>query len=61
MSLKGLRERCQGFSYPLLKCLDDKEVEHTIKEVHKRACGTHIKGQVFANKITKAGYLLANT
>ncbi|RDX80109.1 hypothetical protein CR513_39361, partial [Mucuna pruriens] len=46
----------QGFSYPLLKCLGEDEVEHTIREVHKGACGTHIKGRALVGKITQAGF-----
>ncbi|RDY03003.1 hypothetical protein CR513_13465, partial [Mucuna pruriens] len=46
----------QGFSYPLLKCLGEKEAQHAIKEIHEGVCGTHIGGRALTSKITRAGY-----
>ncbi|RDX98498.1 Tf2-6, partial [Mucuna pruriens] len=46
----------RGFSSPLLKCVDPKEAEYVIKEVHEGVCGTHIGGRALARKIARAGY-----
>ncbi|RDX64032.1 hypothetical protein CR513_57462, partial [Mucuna pruriens] len=62
--LRNLEEKRQiaqqlykkGFSYPLLRCLDPKEVKYTMKEVHGGVCGTHIGGRALANKIARVIY-----
>ncbi|RDY09020.1 Retrovirus-related Pol polyprotein, partial [Mucuna pruriens] len=47
----------RGFSFPLLKCLEEEESSYVIKEVHEGVCGTHIGGRALASKIARAGYL----
>jgi len=40
----------------LLKCVDAKEAELILKEVHERTFGTHMNGHSMARKILRAGY-----
>ncbi|RDY02645.1 hypothetical protein CR513_13867, partial [Mucuna pruriens] len=46
----------RGFSFPLLRCLEDEESAYVIKEVHEGVCGTHIGGRALASKIARASY-----
>ncbi|RDX72937.1 hypothetical protein CR513_47519, partial [Mucuna pruriens] len=46
----------RGFSYPLLRCLGEAEVERAVKEIHEGACGRHIGGRALANKIARVGF-----
>ncbi|RDY01230.1 Tf2-9, partial [Mucuna pruriens] len=46
----------RGFSFPLLRCLEEEESAYVIKEVHEGICGTHIGGRASASKIARAGY-----
>ncbi|RDX64827.1 Tf2-9, partial [Mucuna pruriens] len=46
----------RGFSFPLLRCLDEEESLYVHKEIHEGICGTHIGGRTLASKIAKAGY-----
>ncbi|RDX90524.1 hypothetical protein CR513_27595, partial [Mucuna pruriens] len=46
----------RGFSYPLLRCVDNDEALYVIQEVHEGICGTHIRGRALAGKIARAGY-----
>ncbi|RDX65340.1 hypothetical protein CR513_56007, partial [Mucuna pruriens] len=45
----------QGFSFPLLRCVEGKESWNVIKEVHEGVCSTHIGGRALARKIARAG------
>jgi len=40
----------------LLQCLDAKEANHMIEEVHEGSFGTHANGHAMARKILTAGY-----
>ncbi|XP_070032719.1 uncharacterized protein [Nicotiana tomentosiformis] len=40
----------------LLRCVDAKEAEKIMNEVHSGVCGPHINGYVLAKKILRAGY-----
>ena len=40
----------------LLRCMDAKEEDHMIKEVHEGSFGTHANGHAMARKILRAGY-----
>nr|XP_009620992.1 uncharacterized protein LOC104112702 [Nicotiana tomentosiformis] len=42
----------------LLRCVDAKEAEKIMNEVHSGVCGPHMNGYVLANKILRAGYYL---
>ncbi|RDX96131.1 Retrovirus-related Pol polyprotein, partial [Mucuna pruriens] len=46
----------RGFSFPLLRCLEEEESSYVLKEVHEGAYGTHIGGRALASKIARAGY-----
>ncbi|XP_070041356.1 uncharacterized protein [Nicotiana tomentosiformis] len=40
----------------LLRCVDAKEAEMIMNEVHSGVCGPHMNGYVLAKKILRAGY-----
>jgi len=40
----------------LLRCVDAKEAELILKEIHEGAFGTHMNGHSMARKILRAGY-----
>nr|XP_033516718.1 uncharacterized protein LOC117281044 [Nicotiana tomentosiformis] len=40
----------------LLRCVDAKEAEKIINEVHSGVCGPHTNGYILAKKILRAGY-----
>ncbi|RDX96111.1 Retrovirus-related Pol polyprotein from transposon 17.6, partial [Mucuna pruriens] len=46
----------RGFSFPLLRCLEEEESSYVLKEVREGACSTHIGGRALASKIARAGY-----
>ncbi|RDY00615.1 Gypsy retrotransposon integrase-like protein 1, partial [Mucuna pruriens] len=46
----------RGFSFPLLRFLEENESAYVIGEVHEGVCGTHIGGRALASKIARAGY-----
>ncbi|RDX60859.1 Gypsy retrotransposon integrase-like protein 1, partial [Mucuna pruriens] len=46
----------RGFSFPLLRCLENEESAYVIREVHEGVCGTHIGGRALASKIARTGY-----
>ncbi|RDX72392.1 Gypsy retrotransposon integrase-like protein 1, partial [Mucuna pruriens] len=46
----------RGFSFPLLRCLDEEDSPYVLREVHEGICGTHIGGRALASKIARAGY-----
>ncbi|RDX70518.1 hypothetical protein CR513_50231, partial [Mucuna pruriens] len=46
----------QGFSFLLLRCVDEDEATYVIREVHEGVCGTHIGGRTLTRKIAKVGY-----
>ncbi|RDX68267.1 hypothetical protein CR513_52758, partial [Mucuna pruriens] len=46
----------RGFSFLLLRCVDEDGSEYIISEVHEGVCGTHIGGRALASKIAKADY-----
>ncbi|XP_072052252.1 uncharacterized protein [Arachis hypogaea] len=51
--IAGLR---QGYSRPLLKCLDRSEAELAIAEVHEGIYGMHSVARSLAQKILRAGF-----
>jgi len=40
----------------LLRCVDTREVEQMLVEVHEGSFGTHANGHAMARKILRAGY-----
>ena len=41
----------------LLRCVDAREVNHMIEEVHEGSFGTHANGHAMARKILRAGVI----
>ena len=46
----------RGFSTPLLKCVDHKEGNYIVREIHERVCGNHAGGQSLAHKALRQVY-----
>ena len=46
----------RGFSMPYLKCIDEKEVEYILKEIHERVCGDHASPRSLVSKVIRTGY-----
>ncbi|RDY04062.1 rnhA, partial [Mucuna pruriens] len=46
----------RGFSFPLLRCLEDEESAYVIREMHEGVCGTHIGRRALVSKIARASY-----
>ena len=46
----------RGFNQPLLKCVDGKECEYILSEVHEGICGNHSGGGSLAMKILRQGF-----
>ena len=46
----------KSFDLTLLRCVDAKEGEQIMKEIHEGECGPHINGHLLARKIMRLGY-----
>ncbi|KAI5313860.1 hypothetical protein L3X38_043036 [Prunus dulcis] len=46
----------KSFSGPYLRCLDPREVEWVLREIHQRTCGNHKGGGSLAHKALTQGY-----
>ena len=46
----------RGFSTPLLKCVDLKEGNYILWEIHEWVCGNNIEGHSLAHKALRQGY-----
>lgn len=46
----------RGYSLPLLMCLDSREADYVMREVHEGVCGNHSGGRSMAAKIIRQGY-----
>jgi len=44
------------FSKPVLKCVTRQQAEHVMKEILKGICGSHVRGRVQSQKVSRAGY-----
>ena len=40
----------------LLLCLDRDSANRSMREVHAKVCGPHMRGHMLARKITRTGY-----
>ena len=40
----------RGFSTPILKCVESKDTNYVLREVHEGICGNHIKAKSLAAK-----------
>lgn len=47
--------RC-NFSSPLLKCLDETQVEYFLAELHHGICGVHSGGRCIVTRVLRVGY-----
>ncbi|MCI28117.1 hypothetical protein A2U01_0049317, partial [Trifolium medium] len=46
----------RGFSIPLLKCVDEGQVDYILNEIHEGINGQHIGGRSLARKALRAGF-----
>ena len=46
----------RSFDSTLLRCVDEKEAELLMKEVHEGVCGPHMNGYMLTRKIMRQGY-----
>lgn len=46
----------RGFNQPFLKCVDDKEGEYILGEIHEGVCENHAEGHSLASKVPRQGY-----
>ncbi|MCI36252.1 hypothetical protein A2U01_0057474 [Trifolium medium] len=46
----------RGFSIPLLKCVDESQVDYILNEIHEGINGQHIGGGSLARKALRAGF-----
>nr|KYP69279.1 Gypsy retrotransposon integrase-like protein 1 [Cajanus cajan] len=46
----------QGFSMPLLKCLDTDQANYVMDEIHREICGMHSGARSMVAKVIRAGY-----
>ena len=54
--LDGILYR-RGFTLPILRCLDDKEADYVLREIHEGICGNHSRARTLAFKALRQGYL----
>lgn len=43
-------------SLPLLRCLDPKEANYVLREIHEGICGNHFAGHSLSHKVLRQGY-----
>ena len=46
----------RGFFTPKLKCIEGKDTEYVLREVHEGICGNHIGARALAGKVLRQGY-----
>ena len=46
----------RGFFAPILKCIEERDVDYVLKEVHEGVCGNHIGAWALARKVLRQGY-----
>ena len=46
----------RGFSHLYLRCLNPKEADYVMREVHEGICGNHSGSQLLVHKLIRAGY-----
>jgi len=46
----------QGFSSPILKCLDEDQAAYVLVELHKGKYGVHLGARCMATRVLRAGY-----
>ena len=50
-----------GFTLPILRCLDDEEVDYVLREIHEGICGNHSGAKTLAFKALRQGYFWPTT
>ncbi|MCI47761.1 hypothetical protein A2U01_0069003, partial [Trifolium medium] len=46
----------RGISIPLLKCIDEDDVDYVLREIHEGINRQHLGGKSLARKALRAGY-----
>ena len=46
----------RGFFTPILKCIEGRDTDYVLKEVHEGVCGNHIGARALAGKVLRQGY-----
>ena len=46
----------RGFFTPILKCIEGKDTDYVLREVHEGVCGNHIGARALAGKVLRQGY-----
>ena len=46
----------QDFFTPILKCIEGKDTEYVLREVHEGVCGNHIGARALVGKVLRQGY-----
>ncbi|XP_075504408.1 uncharacterized protein LOC142541838 [Primulina tabacum] len=46
----------RSFQEPLLKCLNEKEVDYVLREIHEGCCAEHLEGMSLTRKTMLAGF-----
>ena len=46
----------RGFFAPILKCIEGRDANYVLKEVHEGICGNHIRARALAGKFLRQGY-----
>ena len=46
----------RGFFAPILKCIEGRDADYVLKEVHEGVCGNHIGARALAGKVLRQGY-----
>ena len=43
----------RGFFAPILKCIEERDVDYVLKEVHEGVCGNQIEARALARKVLR--------
>ena len=46
----------RGFFAPILKCIEGRDADYVLKEVHEGVCGNRIGARALAGKVLRQGY-----
>ena len=46
----------RGFFAPILKCIEERDADYVLKEVHEGVCGNHIGARALVGKVLRQGY-----
>ena len=46
----------RGYSLPYIRCVNSKEADYVLCEIHKGFCGNHVGARSLARKALKVGY-----